>query len=192
MTERFKNLYRIETNRALWHKYDGGQYFVTICTAGREHYFGKIDETGMHLSEIGVFAQEQFTNVSTYYPYAEIPSFVIMPNHIHAIVQINKDSNVIDRGSTYEDNSVLTTKTGATKTGGATGQYNPMNTHCLGTVIRGLKARVSRFANKNGITFGWQSRFHDHIIRDQHGLECISKYIDNNVANWQLQKRRLR
>ena len=33
----------------------------------------------------------------------------------------------------------------------STGGHNPMVTNCLGTVIRGLKARVTRWSNQNGI-----------------------------------------
>ena len=54
-------------------------------------------------------------------------------------------------------------------TGGITGRHNPMVTNCLGTVIRGLKAR-----------------FYDRIVRNQTELNNIAEYIENNVVNWQL------
>ena len=38
---------------------------------------------------------------------------------------------------------------------------NPMMSKSLGTVIRGVKARISRAAHQNGIPFGWQARFYD-------------------------------
>ncbi|MCQ2605507.1 MAG: hypothetical protein MJ204_03060 [Bacteroidales bacterium] len=43
----------------------------------------------MILLPIGQYAHKQFVNVKTHYPYAEIPLFVVMPNHIHAIVIID-------------------------------------------------------------------------------------------------------
>ena len=61
-----------------------------------------------------------------------------------------------------------------------------MVTNCLGTVIRGLKARVTRWSNQNGIPFGWQARFYDRIVRNQTELNNIAEYIENNVVNWQL------
>lgn len=42
MTEKFQNKYRVPSARAPWHGYNGGVYFVTICTQNREHYFGEI------------------------------------------------------------------------------------------------------------------------------------------------------
>ena len=87
--DRWQNKYRIESARAIWHDYDGGIYFITICTKYREHSFGEIRDGEMVLSEIGGYAAEQFQNVSTHYPYAEIPLFTIMPNHVHAIVVVS-------------------------------------------------------------------------------------------------------
>ena len=40
--EKFQNKYCIPSARANWHNYNGGVYFVTICTKNREHYFGEI------------------------------------------------------------------------------------------------------------------------------------------------------
>ena len=54
----------------------------------------------------------------------------------------------------------------------------------LGTVIRGVKARISHAAHQNRISFAWQSRFHDRIIRNQEELNRIAEYIENNVAKW--------
>ena len=93
MSDRFNNIYRIPSARAAWHDYDGGFYHVTICTANRERYFGRIivGENGniMELSSIGKYAMEQFQNVQKHYPYAHISCFIVMPDHIHAIVYLD-------------------------------------------------------------------------------------------------------
>ena len=85
---KFQNKYRIPTARAQWHGYDGGIYFVTICTAERLHLFGEITDSQMLLSDVGRIAYDNFANVTVHYSYAEIPLFTIMPNHIHAIVMV--------------------------------------------------------------------------------------------------------
>lgn len=59
-----------------------------------------------------------------------------------------------------------------------------MTSKSLGTVIRGMKARVSRAAHRKGIPFGWQARFYDHIIRNIHEMNRIAEYIENNAAEW--------
>lgn len=85
----FKNLYRIASARASWHSYNGGAYYVTVNTTHHIHYFGKIYDGKMHLTAIGQFVSGNLQNVADHYPYAEIPLFVVMPNHFHAIVLIN-------------------------------------------------------------------------------------------------------
>ena len=204
--DKFQNKYRIPSARAEWHDYDGGIYFVTICTHGREHHFGEItmdenSEPKMILTPIGHFTNEQFKNVSIYYPYAEIPLWVTMPNHIHAVVVIRNDGrcrcrDAINRVSTIPTaipdatipiaipDATITTAISDAGAGGATGENNPMLHNGLGAVIRGLKARVTKYAHENNIPFAWQSRFHDRIVRDTDELNRIAQYIENNVAKW--------
>jgi REP element-mobilizing transposase RayT len=54
----------------------------------------------------------------------------------------------------------------------------------LGSVIRGIKSAVTRFANENNIPFGWQSRYHDHIVRNQDEMNRIAEYIETNPIRW--------
>ena len=169
--DRFQNKYRIESARADWHDYDGGSYFITICTKNREHFFGEIVNGEMVLSDIGKYAEEQFKNVSSHYPYAEIPLWTIMPNHLHAIV-------IIDGNKTKYDRRVVETWRAASLRDIANLQG------WLSVVIGGLKSSITRFANENALNFAWQPRFHDHIVRDTPDMNRIADYIENNVANW--------
>ncbi|MBO7482243.1 MAG: hypothetical protein J6T63_09055 [Bacteroidales bacterium] len=85
----FQNRFLVPSARAAWHNYDGGIYFVTICTAGREHYFGEIINGEMRLSEIGRYTDECIQNIPQHNIYANVPLYVIMPNHIHLIMVID-------------------------------------------------------------------------------------------------------
>ena len=87
----FHNKYRIPSARADWHDYNGGAYFVTICTQNREHFFGEIKNGKMRLSEIGKYANQNISEIPIHNPYAEILLWVVMPDHVHMIVIINHD-----------------------------------------------------------------------------------------------------
>lgn len=52
----------------------------------------------------------------------------------------------------------------------------------LGVVVGEYKQAVTCHARRNNIEFGWQSRYHDHIIRGTRDGNLISEYIENNVA----------
>lgn len=173
----YHNKYRIPSARATWHDYNGGAYFVTICTRDMEHYFGEIVSGEMNITEIGEYVQQCIKNIPQHNTYAKVPAFVVMPNHVHLIVIIddeNADSICRDvpwRVSTYGKNETM--QTIANQQGR------------LSTMIGGFKQSVTRYANANSISFAWQTRFHDRIIRDHDEMNRIAEYIENNVARWE-------
>ncbi|MBR6251641.1 MAG: hypothetical protein IKR17_10680 [Bacteroidales bacterium] len=200
----YHNRYRIPSARATWHDYNGGAYFVTICTHGREHFFGEINskptvetfhetslqnapslhkttEPTMHLNEIGRYADEQLRNVSSHYPYAEIPLWVVMPNHIHAIVIIDGDKTPHDKRvvETFHETSLQSAKQQNAII------YATKMQSWLSVVVRQFKQSITRFANTSALPFAWQTRFHDRIIRDRDEMNRIAQYIENNVAQWE-------
>jgi REP element-mobilizing transposase RayT len=74
--------------RAEWNEYNGGAYFITICTHEKLHYFGHIANSKMSLSEIGKYVEKELDGAEQHYKYVKIPLYTIMPNHVHAIVVI--------------------------------------------------------------------------------------------------------
>ena len=190
--EKFQNKYRLKSARATWHDYSGGAYFITICTKNRDHSFGEIVETGrapfLQMTEIGQFLYDNLQNVSNHYPYAEIPLFVVMPNHWHAIVFIDGDKTPYNRS---KRRTPFQTRTTCTQIDVETGRAPSLqmqkidaNKGWLSVAIGGIKSAVTKFANNNKIDFVWQTRFHDHIIRDQSEMNRIANYIQNNPQTW--------
>ena len=55
----------------------------------------------------------------------------------------------------------------------------------LSVAVGGIKSSITKFANANSISFAWQTRFHDRIIRDHDEMNRIAEYIENNVARWE-------
>ena len=168
--DKFQNKYRIPSARAAWHDYNGGTYFVTICTHGREHYFGEIaiDNNGepkMNLSEIGNIADECWRSIPQHFPHVQVPLWVIMPNHIHGILIINPPVETQNFASLQSN------------------KFGPQSKN-LASVIRGFKIGVTKYARENNIPFAWQTRFYDRIVRNTDELNGISQYIENNVAKW--------
>lgn len=221
---KFQNKYRISSARAKWHDYNGGAYFITFNTAKRKHYFGLIDDGVMIYSQLGQFLNENLQNVAEHYPYAEIPVFQVMPNHVHVIVfidepvdnntakldkiinaerPINNDTDSVrdiccrdaarrvstsDATANAPSDATANAKTNETNET-VTDKNEKMrdiavNRGRLSTVIGGLKSATTKFANENKIPFGWQERFHDHIIRNVDELNRIATYIENNPVNW--------
>ncbi len=175
---KYKGRYRISSARAWWHQYNGGTYFVTICTKNREHLFGEIKDGVITLSMIGEYLNQQILSTPEVRPdmNLEIPTFTIMPNHVHLLVVIG--DNVYNTPVDYMSEQKCMDSLDALEN-----SFSPQRKN-LASVIRGIKTATTSFALKNDIWFGWQARYHDHIVRDIDELNAISCYIENNVAKW--------
>jgi REP element-mobilizing transposase RayT len=91
MTEKYRGKYRIPSAR--WEKWDygwNGAYFVTICTRNREAYFGDCVDGKMNLSEIGELAEKYWKEIPDHFPFVQLGAYVVMPDHVHGIVIIDK------------------------------------------------------------------------------------------------------
>ncbi len=201
-TDKFQNKYRIPSARAVWHNYNGGEYFVTICTAQREHYFGKIQNGEMVYTALGHYAIENLERINAHYPYCQIPLFVVMPNHIHAIVvidDVHNNGNIPDDVHNKSDD--VHNKSDDVHIVSTVGQQRLKNAVVdekmqsishqrgrLSTAMGGVKRAITRFANENKIIFGWQTRFHDHIVRNQNEMNTIADYITHNPLRWETDK----
>ena len=87
--DKFQNKYRIQSARAQWWNYgNNGAYFITICIAGREYLFGNIKNYEMVLYDIGNIVLQEWEKSFEIRAELFCDAFVIMPNHIHGIVQI--------------------------------------------------------------------------------------------------------
>ena len=54
----------------------------------------------------------------------------------------------------------------------------------VSSIIRSYKSAVTKHCNCLALPMAWQTRFYDHIIRDDESFHRISEYIKNNPANW--------
>ena len=180
--DKFQNKYRIQSARLQnWDYGSNGAYFITICTQNREHFFGDIvvnnssntTEKSMKLNEMGLLAEKYWIEIPKQFPYIELGNFVVMPNHTHGILIINhRSSNGLMDIPKTEIN------------GGFAGTKNPMINENISRIIRWYKGRCSFEIRKIHADFNWQSRFHDHIIRNTQSFETIQNYIVNNPKNW--------
>ena len=100
MPDRFRDKYRIPSARLQsWDYGWNASYFITICTANRERYFGEIvagldnEQPAMQLSEVGIIAKRCWLEIPTHFPFVVLNAFVVMPNHVHGIIIINRQDD---------------------------------------------------------------------------------------------------
>ena len=65
-----------------------GAYFVTLCTSGRQCYFGEVTDDGVQLNDYGKTVAECWMAIPGHMPNVKTDAFIIMPNHLHGILWI--------------------------------------------------------------------------------------------------------
>ena len=150
----------LETARLAPSACNSQPYFITVCTHNKQHYFGEINNGEIFLSSLGIHLSSELEKASIYQSCIKVLQYVIMPNHFHAILKVSDSDS-------YSD----------------TIEIQRVNT--LSKYIKGVKASVTKLANKEKIQFSWQKSYHDHFIRGIDDLNNISDYISNNVLAWE-------
>lgn len=267
MSEKFFNRYRIPSARMQHWDYSwNAPYFITICTQHRTCYFGKIFNGEMILSELGKIALQCWIEIPLHFPHIHLGAFVVMPNHVHGVViidkpndgrndifdkhsvticereiienkKINDDGNNINGYATNNNEITINNNDGENiinnrktiinndgetiiinnretiinnnretimvETGHAlslqattSSQHNQLNNsigknrfqnigkNSLSSIIGSYKSAVTKNARIIDPNFAWQTRFHEHIIRNHQSFVRIGQYIIENPAKW--------
>lgn len=164
---KFHNRYRIESTRLQNYDYSNdGAYFVTICTKNRECHLGEIVNGEMTETIQGKIIRESWLDLPNHYRNCILDEFIVMPNHVHGIIFIDNDS--VETG------------------------LKPVS---LSEIMRGFKTfsarKINEYLNTQETPF-WQSRFYDHIIRNENELARIREYIIDNPLKWELDENNLK
>ena len=178
-----------------------GMYFVTLCTMDRKDLFGKIVDGKMRLNDCGNIADQCWRQIPNHFPCAEIDAFVVMPDHVHGILDFRDGTHrnrKRSRGVACECRGVACECRGVACNAPTGTVFIYRGAACcapaqgpqsgsLGAVIRSYKSAVSKYVNilRNGPGIPvWQRNYHDRIIRNEHELWNVRRYIHDNPQNW--------
>ncbi|MEG1805049.1 MAG: transposase [Clostridia bacterium] len=148
-----------------------GAYFVTICANNRCENLAYICRGEALLRPLGIIVEQEIQNLSKRYDIT-IDKYVIMPNHIHILVNVQR-AEQSPAPTVIGNNNNRETKGKPT----------------IGDVVCGLKSITTKIANKQDNIINrkiWQRSFHDHVIRNEKDYQKIWEYIENNPKQWEL------
>lgn len=146
-----------------------GLYFITICTQNREHLFGTITNGQMAVNPMGEIAHNEWLMTASMRPTIRLHEFIVMPNHIHGIIEIIPPHIPVGVHAESELGRVQRAPT-------------------VGDIVRGYKSAVTKRINALRNTPGlpvWQRNYHEHIIRNETAYLKIAAYIQSNPQRWQ-------
>jgi len=151
-----------------------GFYFVTICASERKCILGSYQEGQLELSGLGGIAQECWLAIPRHFATARVHEFVIMPNHLHGIIEI------VAVGAQHA----------APLLGGELNARSPafVKPGSLGAMVRSFKAAVTRRSGRelgcNGEV--WQRNYFERVLRDGKEIADAGRYILENPMMWEL------
>jgi len=185
-----------------------GAYFITIVTYKRKCLFGTVIDGKMILNDAGKMIDSVCQELPQFIPDVIIKSYVIMPNHFHAIVVIGINSLRVDtevcpeglNGQPHgrQQRDVLINENLGRPSVVAPKDFNNNRTHriSLSDVVARFKSLTTR-RYIDGVekynwprfeTHLWQRSYYEHVIRDERDYESIVDYISSNPEKWEKDK----
>lgn len=168
-----------------------GPYFVTTCTHNRRLLFGEVVGDRCILNRAGAVVVEEWIKTAQLRSYVTLDEFMVMPNHLHAIIFL-KPHSLAARGSSpqrrsdWERHDVA----GSGSSPGRRSQSGP-RAQSLGAVLAAFKGASARRINIARGTPGapvWQEDFYERIIRNEGELAAVRQYTFDNPRKWDLGK----
>ncbi|NOR46121.1 MAG: transposase [Candidatus Delongbacteria bacterium] len=183
-----------------------GYYYVTIKTYNKLCLFGNINDGVMIKNIAGEMIEKIWKEIPEFYNGFEIHEFIIMPNHLHGIIEIKPSS--VGSGSHVRPEThnkfpkiFKNTKTNSfneqtnidrIRSGQAWEPVPTDNTISLWDLMCRFKTMTTnkyiKLVKQNNAQrfyrFLWQRSYYEHIIRNKYDLHRIKKYIRNNPENW--------
>ena len=146
-----------------------GLYFVTICSHEKRCVFGRIVESQAVLSPIGLIIRECWVSIPSHFPKVRLHSFVIMPNHLHGIVEIC---------------AKLGRSSAAPLQGKLVAAVPPGS---LGAIVRSFKSAAARQVHEElkSSESLWQRTYFEAIVHDGEEFSNAVRYIKENPARWE-------
>ncbi|MDR3196736.1 MAG: hypothetical protein LBU34_02605 [Planctomycetaceae bacterium] len=157
-----------------------GLYFITICCQDNVCCFGKIENDKMILNNTGKITNQCWLEIPRHFLNVELHEYVVMPNHIHGIIELVGTKNFSLK--------IISSELGVNNDNVGAKNFSPLRPHgtsrTIGSIIRGFKIGVTK---QLGASI-WQRNYYEHIIRNEQSYQNISQYITTNPVNWQNDK----
>jgi REP element-mobilizing transposase RayT len=150
-----------------------GGYYITICIHNKKCFLGNIQKNTVQLSQAGEMVEYYLQGIPNKYPHISIGEYVIMPNHIHFIMNVG----ATQCGRPDKAQCGRPDKTTQPSIGMIIGWFKTITTNYY---IRGVKQGIYQSYD----THFWQRNYYEHIIRDDKDLFRIYEYIRGNPFNW--------
>ncbi len=172
-----------------------GAYFVTLCTHEKRCFLSKIAVGALHeapvvcLTEAGMVVRQAINALPERFPEIQIDHSVIMPNHVHLLLQITTERALrkaplrTDEGGGMESSALAKRALREAPLQPDEGRGRERST--LAKAIGFLKMNSSKqIRTAQPQLKVWQRSFYDYVVRGEDDFREVWTYINNNPARW--------
>ena len=161
-----------------------GAYFVTICSHRRDPIFGTLHERSIKLNRAGQIVTTWWRLLPYRYPRITLDEFVVMPDHIHAIVIISDLAHssvgeIHEFPLRVEPESPTLPDITAVKSETRIARRRMILPLVIGYFKMNTAKAINGFRTTPGVPV-WQRSYYERIIRNQIELNQVREYILNN------------
>ena len=152
-------------------------YLITICTENRACLFGNIVTDRMILNSAGRIVKNCWHAIQENFANTSLDEFIIMPNHIHGIIIINRTPSETKKPPSLQSSSNLGKKcpTEISKT--------------VNLIIQDFQIGVSNLIHHSlSLQEVWQNNYLSYCIQNEKEMRIIRQYIRENPKNWEIDK----
>jgi len=138
-----------------------GLYFLTICLHDRKCLFGKIVDGKMNLNNAGQFSDDCWLKIPEHFPNAVLHEHIIMPNHVHGIIELIKSGSPNELSSSIgvgvQNFEPLQSPNESLSSNGVQNfepqrnEYQKIIPHSIGSIVRGFKTGVTKWFRNNPV-----------------------------------------
>ncbi|MFV8344496.1 transposase [Flavobacterium sp. ZB4P13] len=181
----FKNRYQTESNRLEnWDYSSEAIYFLTLVAQNRECIFGAIDDDKMLLNDNGKIIETELLKSITIRERWFFHNWIIMPNHIHLLVEIKNDNSISSVETHCSASLPCTSLQLESELKLSKLSRKPNSISSFVAAFKSVTTKQINVLMNHDVNTIWQSNYHDHIVRNYNSFDTIYQYIKNNPKNW--------
>lgn len=149
-----------------------GAYFITIYTHQRKPILGTIRDGQVVLSVLGEIVEEEWLRTERLRSEVSLDEYVIMPNHLHAIIQFAHGTSGAEHVGAHRDAPL---------------QRPALS---LGSVVANFKGLATWRVRESSPEGGriWQRNYYEGVVRGPRSLARLRTYVRQNPLNWELDR----
>lgn len=161
-------------------------YFLTFCAERRRSLFGRVLAGKVEFTPMGRIARETWVAIPSHFANVKLHDFVVMPNHVHGIIEIVETVGQQRKSAKLETSLVGAQHAAPLRARIEHREKRVVERGSLSAIVRSYKAAVTLRARRElkWTKEVWQRNYFERFLRDGKEFDGAARYIAENPMKW--------